>query len=120
MPYDGPVDDNFKVVRKKEKKDKKEQSGVRNQVELVVKKLQIQFRLHEVKAAAYPNMWYGMPPGVMDPHAAERQMQEIFCILSWKCRCRGILRGRFVFSSRYSQLSQSALTGVCSLAAGGG
>ncbi|CAK9037003.1 unnamed protein product [Durusdinium trenchii] len=58
VPYDGSVDENFKVVRKKEKKEKKE--------------------LREEKAAvAYPGMWYGMPtPALLDPHAAERQMQE--------------------------------------------
>eukprot|EP00913_Durusdinium_trenchii_P007022 g6605.t2 len=58
VPYDGSVDENFKVVRKKEKKEKKE--------------------LREEKAAvAYPGMWYGMPtPALLDPHAAERQMQD--------------------------------------------
>lgn len=58
VPYDGPVDDSFKLTRKKEKKEKKDK---------------------ESEAMPYPGMYYGMQgmqPAFMDPHAAERQMQE--------------------------------------------
>jgi len=74
VPYDGPVDKNFTVTAKKEKakkegKEAKEGKGGKEGPE----------KPGEEPLQAY-SMWYGMPgmPGMpyMDPHAAERHMQE--------------------------------------------
>ncbi|CAE7577070.1 unnamed protein product [Symbiodinium pilosum] len=65
VPYDGPVDKTFTVTAKKEK-EKKE-----------VKETKEGNELEGGEALqAYP-MWYGMPGmPYLDPHAAERHMQE--------------------------------------------
>lgn len=74
VPYDGPVDKNFTVTAKKEKakKEGKEAKAVKGGKEGPEKPA-------EEPLQAY-SMWYGMPgmPGMpyMDPHAAERHMQE--------------------------------------------
>ena len=93
VPYDGPVDENLQVIRKKDKKEKgaKGEAVPSSSSAYVVSAVSCRHILLAAlwaEAAAYPQMsgmpgmpgmWYGMYYGMQpssDPHAAERQMQE--------------------------------------------
>ena len=99
MPYDGPVDESFKVTRKKEKKEKKDKETAHSLAQSQLSCAYISYirSCHTAEplkkmvttpwrhgfpdfwipqVMPYPRMYYGMQTAFMDPHAAERQMQE--------------------------------------------